>query len=319
MACPKSFRLFSFYILYIIEMSRPVQHYMFEHTLHSEQSSMYRDCFRMPKAYGNYKERYTVDADNYIHYCIRNEKSQKSKLLRQCGVHGKKRTFSSLYEQSYEEDWLIENDIPSDLVDAYGEYLILRKSNLNDSKLNRMHKNFICICPPRKSIGRYCEYFLPYEDDVEFIGYLSLLDWYINFTSYKFNREKCLDWRDICDGKWDCSNGEDERQCIQLEMNSCQSGIEFRCRNGLCIPRAFLFDGDFDCMDGSDERHEFNDKRCYELAQFDCDERICPYNTFSCGDGQCVDWEDGIVYGNLEYFVGSVEEMPGCRNQKNLR
>ena len=50
----------------------------------------------------------------------------------------------------YEEDWLIENDIPSDLVDAYGEYLILRKSNLNDSKLNRMHKNFICICLPNK-------------------------------------------------------------------------------------------------------------------------------------------------------------------------
>ena len=100
MACLKSSRLFSFYILYIIQMSRPVQHYMFEHTLHPEQSSMYRDCFLMPEAYGNYKKRYSVDADNYIYYCIRNEKNQKSKLLRQCGPYGRKRIFSSLYEQS---------------------------------------------------------------------------------------------------------------------------------------------------------------------------------------------------------------------------
>jgi hypothetical protein len=28
----------------------------------------------------------------------------------------------------------------------------------------------------------------------------------------------CLDWREICDGKNDCSNGEDEELCDQLEM-----------------------------------------------------------------------------------------------------
>ncbi|UJR18683.1 hypothetical protein I4U23_005590 [Adineta vaga] len=223
-------------------------------------------------------------------------------------------------EYGRNEDWLIKENIPSDMVDAYGEYFILRKSN--NSKSNEMHRNFVCICIP----------------DKEFDNFIKLLDWYIDnrikfslishpspcYTLLgslcldKFNKEKCLDWRDICDGKWDCLNGEDERQCIQLEMNSCNSQIEFRCRNGLCIPRVFLFDGDFDCLDGSDERREFEDKFCYELAQFDCTERICPYNTYSCGDGQCIHWKDNIDYENMDIFLQYSEEIPGCINKKNL-
>jgi hypothetical protein len=33
----------------------------------------------------------------------------------------------------------------------------------------------------------------------------------------------CLDWREICDGKIDCLNGEDQEWCDQLEVN------KYRC------------------------------------------------------------------------------------------
>jgi hypothetical protein len=51
----------------------------------------------------------------------------------------------------------------------------------------------------------------------------------------------CLDWREICDGKIDCTNddGIDERFCEQLEILECAQN-EYRCKNGRqCIPKEF--------------------------------------------------------------------------------
>ena len=65
----------------------------------------------------------------------------------------------------------------------------------------------------------------------------------------------CLDWREICDGKFDCINGEDEEFCEQLELNECDHD-EYRCQyGGQCIPLTFVNDGraNVDCLDGSDE------------------------------------------------------------------
>ncbi|CAF1466525.1 unnamed protein product [Adineta ricciae] len=302
--------------------------------MHQGQPATYRDCFLMPKEYGNYKKRYADDVDDYILYCIRNEKKQ-SNVYRKCGSSGRKYTFEKLYREKYQEDWLMDNDIPFDVVDAYGEYLTLRRFNANVSKLNKMHKDFVCLCDPFETFGRYCEYNYPFENDLEFLSYNNFVDWHIETRTELASNghpvpcytlhglacsKKCLDWRDICDGEWDCLNGEDERQCIQLEMNSCDSPREFRCRNGLCIPRAFLFDGDFDCMDGSDERREFKGEFCYELAQFDCNERICPDKTYSCGDGQCIPWEDDSIISNeIKRSLEHKEKSSGCVNKKNLR
>ncbi|CAF4461015.1 unnamed protein product, partial [Adineta steineri] len=64
----------------------------------------------------------------------------------------------------------------------------------------------------------------------------------------------CLDWREICDGRIDCLNGGvDEIQCFNLEINECNEN-EYRCHNGLCIPKKFL-EMDFEeaqCLDRSD-------------------------------------------------------------------
>jgi hypothetical protein len=105
----------------------------------------------------------------------------------------------------------------------------------------------------------------------------------------------CLDWREICDGKIDCMNGEDEEGCGELEMNKCNDN-EYRCHyGGQCIPLSFLRESTVstDCLDGSDERDSFRvqtsmmNPACVPVSTFRCQERIGRYPwSFQCGDGQ---------------------------------
>jgi len=93
----KPLSIFPLYILFIIGISRSVQYYGFQHTLYPGESVMYRDCFLMPKAYGNYKNRYAQDVNNYIYYCIRNQKRPDNLKIKKCSPSGTKRTFETLY------------------------------------------------------------------------------------------------------------------------------------------------------------------------------------------------------------------------------
>ena len=108
----------------------------------------------------------------------------------------------------------------------------------------------------------------------------------------------CLDWREVCDGRIDClDGGADEAQCFELEMNECNEN-EYRCHNGLCIPKAFLKYFDLEsnplpiCLDQSDRSRVIG---CpYSLTAgfvFSCTEYNGhpSYNQFSCGDGFFVD------------------------------
>ncbi|CAF3526959.1 unnamed protein product [Adineta steineri] len=102
----------------------------------------------------------------------------------------------------------------------------------------------------------------------------------------------CLDWREICNGIFNCENGEDEPiECLSLETNECKDD-EYRCRFGMCIPKTFLRDFSYDCMDLSDEQvpHpaiDFDDS-CYMSSKLECDYRLCDVHEFSCSDGQCL-------------------------------
>lgn len=66
---------------------------------------------------------------------------------------------------------------------------------------------------------------------------------------------ECLSPHVVCDGKTDCSNGKDEKNCPQP---SCLVALEFACdmdkdQSARCLPVAKLCDGILDCFDGSDE------------------------------------------------------------------
>ncbi len=122
-------------------------------------------------------------------------------------------------KQNITSEQLLQWSASIDLVEKY-------QMNLNDSDL---FSN--CSLPWFDS---QCQYKLDYDQslsfgeivDLTFSNEIGLINNYTNGTSYRFlnncNRgllwPLCLDWREICDGKNDCLNGEDEELCDQLEM-----------------------------------------------------------------------------------------------------
>ncbi|CAF2087466.1 unnamed protein product [Rotaria magnacalcarata] len=158
--------------------------------------------------------------------------------------------------------------------------------------------------------GPLCQYkfghdaSMSFSDIVEatFNNYSEIIKNVTTGSCYRFldncNQElwpRCLDWREICDGKADCLHGEDERWCDQLDLTKC-SDHEYRCHyGGQCIPAQFFKDSriSIDCLDGSDEQEEhfqfslLVNPQCTKVQTFQCQERTTRYPfSFSCGDGQ---------------------------------
>jgi hypothetical protein len=226
-------------------------------------------------------------------------------------------TFQQLQEFGVNATDLLLWDVPLDIADLYGAFL--SGIILDD----RVH--YICNCSSSATFGRYCEYsFTEVINTIEDLfvsstnGKRTLYPVERLLPCYELigNKEECLDYRDICDGEWDTENGEDEFYCERIETNTCDDH-EFRCRNGLCIDREFLFDGQGDCPDLTDEQRnllydKYGDFRhCYERATFDCDEHWCGREWLSCGDGECVAWNrrfwNGFDCSNSYTHVHSCE------------
>jgi hypothetical protein len=80
-------------------------------------------------------------------------------------------------------------------------------------------------------------------------------------------------------------------------MQQCDPVNEYRCRQGLCIPRLVAFDGVYDCADLSDETfHPFpagtdyspKVELCRGWLHPLCYNHVCGWGWFPCGDGQCT-------------------------------
>ncbi|CAF1547490.1 unnamed protein product [Adineta steineri] len=127
-----------------------------------------------------------------------------------------------------------------------------------------------------------------------------------------------LEWRHICDGFTQCTNGADELNCHLLEFFKCETD-EFQCRNGMCIPAEFAFDATPDCMDSSDEqaldvlykRHS----QCAKESPSECDDRLCHKDQFSCGNGECVPWSAIL---NDQNDCGNVRDIAYICETSNL-
>jgi hypothetical protein len=117
---------------------------------------------------------------------------------------------------------------------------------------------------------------------------------YLHLNCMRNHFSWCLDWREICDGKVDCwPNPVDEEYCNILEQNEC-SPNEYRCRNGQCIPKAFILDDNIntDCLDGSDEHFihiMLNSQPCIPGdPSFRCTDLTYPHWLYSfCPGGYC--------------------------------
>lgn len=211
--------------------------------------------------------------------------------------------FNTLCTQNITSRQLLAWSAPIDLVESYQAYL--EGAPLPSSLF------YNCSSP---YFGHDCRYSFFFNDlyssfsDVVKITFMAKrkfggsLNTITNLTCYMHLEchhtiARCIDWREICDGKVDCLNGgQDEADCFILEMNECINDTEFRCRNGAhCIPLEFLGDDEIipDCIDRSDEfARYFSDlPRCFEEPGVRCEESVCGLHAYSrecCGDGQCA-------------------------------
>lgn len=111
---------------------------------------------------------------------------------------------------------------------------------------------------------------------------------------------RCLDWRDVCNGRVDCwLDHVDEQFCEPLELNECGPD-EYRCTNGQCIPEISLLDRTqvTDCLDQTDE-FRFGPREHLTL----CESTYEP--SFRSTDTACYHW--------------SVDEAPSCSYQTCTR
>ncbi|CAF4616217.1 unnamed protein product, partial [Rotaria sp. Silwood2] len=186
----------------------------------------------------------------------------------------------------------------------YARYL-----NNNES---RESEDFICRCTTKNTFGRFCEYIYGQKPGNTYKTFYELFEESLSkrlddgVLTYNPIRQRecyslrrtcsalCLDWRDLCDGEWDCAAGEDEMYCEHLDLNECNEN-QFRCRNGLCIPIEWFMDSRLDCVDATDEQRKQSDDHdaCYSMSSIDCSEVACgEKQAYSCGDGQCLSWHE---------------------------
>ena len=79
------------------------------------------------------------------------------------------------------------------------------------------------------------------------------------FTCKMNGTDDCLNEAYVCDGDWDCDEGEDENKALHPNNQACKSlpttcGYDqFQCQNEECIAEPLHCDGKVDCNDASDE------------------------------------------------------------------
>ncbi|CAF0946886.1 unnamed protein product [Adineta steineri] len=215
--------------------------------------------------------------------------------------------FSTLKDINTTTDDLLKWRIPFETIERYADYLD-----------NNLFNSFICNCTHDR-IGVRCQYLLP-------VNLSTVTDLSKNQLREPLVREVplhtclvdmikcntgllCLEWRQVCDSIVQCEDGADEVGCHEFELQNCSSD-EFQCGNSMCIPNEFLFDGTIDCMDSSDEQevdriHKFFES-CPATSVWECEERFCRKDEFSCGDGQCIHWSNLIHHQN------------SCKNARDL-
>ena len=71
---------------------------------------------------------------------------------------------------------------------------------------------------------------------------------------YKCQDSYCIYWNYVCDGKWDCPNGDDEiRKPACGKQGNCMSMYKCKGQNMICIELGNICDGIMHCLYGDDE------------------------------------------------------------------
>ncbi|CAF2788390.1 unnamed protein product [Rotaria sp. Silwood2] len=170
-------------------------------------------------------------------------------------------TFAELSRQNITSEQLYQWSATIDTSERYQTYSHQLSMGNVLSELGR-EIFYNCTSP---AFGPQCQYQLDFNiSDItlnEFIRiyyrqHASTPESLTCYTQLQCNRgpfPTCIDWTEICDGKFDCTNGADEENCWPLITNKCKDG-EYRCDNGQCIHPKFVNTGtSFECLDRSDQ------------------------------------------------------------------
>ncbi|CAF0759856.1 unnamed protein product [Adineta steineri] len=254
------------------------------------------DCFYSPITKSASLNETTYIIEQIVEYCIRtlskeiidiNEKSISSKL-----------TFDELKKNNITSTDLMQWSSPIDLIERYEYFLQMNTTSATDVFYNCTPPWFGSICQYRFVLNQSFSSFIQMRiDERKLFDENTTLTCYIHMKCDNHSFLTCLDWRDICDGKVNClDDGEDEKYCIELEMNRCEEN-EYQCQNGMCVNEDFLSDEDIspfriynpECLDGSDEIRVKDLASCARDSSFKCEDVLCPQHTnFNCGDGTCL-------------------------------
>ncbi|KAI5633262.1 low-density lipoprotein receptor domain class A domain-containing protein [Phthorimaea operculella] len=137
---------------------------------------------------------------------------------------------------------------------------------------------------------------------------------------------KCVTAPRICDGMWDCVDGEDETpeicnrvnktsklypKRIYLPPRECHDG--FNCSNGQCVEWMSVCDNHYDCADGSDEGGQCHTACLNNNCSYTCKPTPtghhcrCPNGFDVTEDGSCNDRDECA----LEYCSQHCFNTPG--------
>ena len=78
----------------------------------------------------------------------------------------------------------------------------------------------------------------------------------INFEctlTFKCTISYCIQWSSICDGKWDCPDGDDERGQPCTDADRCRNMFKCQGPGQTCIPLGNVCDNKKDCLSNDDE------------------------------------------------------------------
>ncbi|CAF4191308.1 unnamed protein product, partial [Adineta steineri] len=231
-----------------------------------------------------------------VKYCIRpNNNKNLTTVIHLFNISDEYFTFNELYHLNVTSDDILLWSSSIDVAEKYQYYLDRpSQSNLSNETF------FNCTRP---WFGSRCQYALEINEDVlvqnsfEMTSTDNLFQQtcYILLECDRGGPSICLDWREICNGRIDCLNdGIDEIGCFNLEINECNEN-EYRCHNGLCIPKIFLEmkSVEAQCFDRSDIVVENDHSLSFYCRShlFKCQEYVCrpDEGQFTCGNGQCVE------------------------------
>ncbi|CAM4828436.1 unnamed protein product [Rotaria magnacalcarata] len=245
---------------------------------------------------------------NKIKYCIRSANDQNLAITDILNVPHPNFTFDELYRLNVTSHEVLLWSSSIDLAERYQDYI---DQPMKSNRVNELLFN--CTSP---WFGSYCQYSFEIDSNyseakLSVLPKVYIVNAIIHSTCYvllKCDRgagPMCLDWREICDGHIDCLNdGVDESQCFELEINECSEN-EYRCHNGLCIPKTFLKD-------------EYNEAECLDksvlLYSVPCPDTYLGLNMFICEEYACRSDKGRFLYGDGE----CVEDFGECQNGRHL-